>query len=457
MEQLDVADVPLRPRLTGCPVPLTAGQLVLWNEILKRGTRPSDLRTCAASLRLFGPLNTLLLKRSIEAVVQRHESLRTTIVPVDSTPRQCIHPSSEYQLEMIDLSQLAPTNVEGRAKLLAQEFIERRIDISIGPLFEAKLLRFSNREHVLILALDHMVSDAVSCAILSREIWALYSQAERGLPFSLPQLPVQFADYAVWQQQAYGDWVKKHASYWRGRLTGAQRIQLPFDDSMPKIKHLTIAMLHFPFGKALSDKLRDMARRERTPLPLLVLTVYAALLSSWCNAGDFVVAVASHGRYRRPELENMIGFLANSPRLRIEVSRKDNFLDLSRRVTQEFHSASDHQGIGLTPDFIPECTTDAHFNWVPNWPQSSANQKGEIDNPIKMQPFPIQPFRGVEAPFKFAPVFCDTAAGVVVTARYRPDLFEARTIERVGHNLRLFAAHFSQRPLTRIAAIHFLS
>lgn len=455
MELLDPTDIPLRPRLAGCPVPLTAGQLWLWDDMIKRGTRLSEWRMCAASVRILGPLNTCLMRRSIEAVVQRHESLRTRIIQVDGIPRQHIDAASDDHFEVIDLAKVSPINVQREAKHVAQEFIEEKIDLSVGPLFDAKLLRLSNREHVLILALDHIVSDAVSYGILSRDIWTLYNQAAQGLPFSLPQLPVQFADYAVWQQRTYDAWLKKHEAYWRGRLTGAPRIQLPLGNGLAEVKHPTVSMLHIPFGKALSAKLRDVARRERTLLPLVVLTVYAAVVSRWCSQGDLVLGFASHGRHSRPELENMIGFLATGLLLRIEITKEESFLDLLKRVNLEFYSACNHQGIGRLRDIVPECTIDVGFNWITtNWSRRSVHQKGEADGPVKMQPFPIQTFRSVEAPFlKFVPLFSDTAAGIIVTVLYRPDLFAKSTIERFGHSLRLFAAEFTQRPLASVASI----
>lgn len=458
METLDATDIPLQPRPVGCPVPLMALQMQVWNRFVEQG-RLSELRMCAASVRVLGPLNTCLLRRSVEAVVQRHESLRTRIVAVGGIPRQHIDAACGCELEVIDLAKVSSTNVERESKRLAKEFIEEKIDLSVGPLFAVKLLRLSNLEHVLILALDHIVSDGVSFGILSREIWTLYNQATQGRALSLAPLPVQFGDYAVWQQRTYDTWLKKHETYWRVRLAGAPRPQLPLDDGLAQVEHPTVAVRHFPFGKTLSARLRDVARRERTLLPLVVLAVYVAVLSRWCNQRDLVLTFVSHGRYGRPELENMIGFLVNFLLFRIEVTKEDSFLDLLERVNLEFYSADQHQDFNRVPDFVPDCPAphELSFDWAPvNWSGRSVHQQEEAGGEVKVQPFPIQTFRyRVNESYKFAAVPSDTASGIVITLVYRIDLFAPSTIERFGRNLRLFAEEFTHQPLASVESIVF--
>lgn len=457
METLDVADIPLQPRQAGCLVPLIALQTRGWNRFVEQGRR-GESRMCAASVRVSGLLNTSLLRRSIEAVVQRHESLRTRIVAVDGIPRQHIDTGGGCELEVIDLAKVSPTNVEREARRLAQEFIDENIDLSGGPLFAVKLLKLSKLDHVLILALDHIVSDGVSYGILTRDIWASCKQATQGRPFSLAPLPIQFGDYAVWQQRTYDTWLKKHETYWRARLAGAPRPQLPLDDGLAEVDHPTVAVRHFAFGKMLSTGLRDMARSEQTLLPLVVLAVYVAVLSRWCNQRDLVLTFVSHGRHGRPELENMIGFLVNLLLFRIEVTKDDSFLDLLKRVSQEFHSACQHQDFNRVPDFVPECPVpfELSFDWAPaNWTGRSIQQEEAVSQ-FTVQPFPIQTFRyRVNESYKLAAVPSETASGIVITVMYRVDLFAPSTIERFGRNLRVFAEQFTQRPLASVESVVF--
>jgi hypothetical protein len=460
MELLEPAELPLEPRPTGCPVPLTAFQLRYWGQLAKQ-EEPLSVRMCAASVRISGPLNTCLLRGSIEAVMQRHESLRTRIVPVDGIPRQHIDAACDAHFEVIDLAKAPPINVDREAQRFALKFVEKKIDLSVGPLFEVKLLRLSRREHVLIVALDHIVSDAVSCVILSREMWTAYNQAVQGVPISLPQVPIQFADYAVWQHRTYDAWLKKHQTYWKGRLTGAPRTNLPYDYALTEGKHATWAVQYFPIGRKLRAELCELARREQALLSLLVLTVYVAVLSRWCNQRDFVLTFVSHGRHRSPQLENMIGCLATILHFRMEINNEHSFLDLLKRVNQEFYFAYQHHDFDRVPDFIPECVDELQFNWIPTtWTERFAHENGQADGHVGIQPFPIQAGDAGDAggwPAKLAPDFCDTGAGIVVTVWYRSDLFAPSTIERFGRSLRWFAETFTQRPLAPIASVTLVS
>lgn len=167
-----------------------------------------------------------------------------------------------------------------------------------------------------------------------------------------------------------------------------------------------------------------MARRERSLLALVVLTAYIAVMSRWCNKGDLVTGFISNGRYR-PELENMIGFVANMLHLHVEVTEGDSFLDLLKRLNREIRSAYDHQDFDRVPAFIPECATDLQFNWLPtHWSQGFVCQHREADDKVRVQQFP---FRVIQ-PCKFTP-FSDTAAGINVTVLYGSDRFAPSTIE----------------------------
>jgi non-ribosomal peptide synthetase component F len=215
-------------------------------------------------------------------------------------------------------------------------------------------------------------------------------------------------------------------------------------------------MRYIPFGKALSAKLRDFAQRQRTLLPLVVLAVFAAALSHWFKQRDFIIFFNSHGRYNRPELENMIGFLSSGLFLRMEIIERDSFHDLLQRTHLEFYSACKHQGAGLVPGIVPECTTDVVFNW--NWLPRSGERKFNADGQVKIQPFPIQfaPrqwIRNEEAQIKLLTMFSDSAAGIVMTAG--SGLFVPTTIERFGRSVRLFAEEFAERPLVRVSSVAF--
>jgi Condensation domain len=452
MEPSASINIPLEPRPAGCPIPLTAFQHRLWDSISKQD-KPLSIRLCAESARVFGPLNVDLLQKSIEVVVLRHESLRTRFVIVDGVPRQHVEPAGDYHLNVVDLAAVSSVKVESEAKRVAQEFIEEHVDLSTGPLFDARLLKLNECEHVLILVVDHMVSDTISWSILSKEIWTSYDQALQGRPFFLPTLPVQFADYAVWQQRTHSAWLEKHEAYWRGRLAGARRTQLRCSERFPETQDpIGVTMLHFSFGKILTTKLRDVARRERTLLSMVFLTIYVAVMSRWCNQDDLIMQFVSHGRHGHSELENMIGFIANHLHFRVEITKGDTFVDLLKRASGEFYSAYQHQDFDRVPDLIPECATDLYFNWrSTKLKPPPVRHQGEAARSLRIQPFPL---KAPASSNLFTPLFSDTPAGVGVMLVYRHDLVARSTIERFYHDLRFVAEEFARYPLASIASVY---
>ncbi len=470
LSQLD-SNAPIEPRALGCRVPLTAIQRRFWNYMIEASQRPLSLRMCAGAFRILGPLDCCLLQRSIEAVIQRHESLRTRFLLVDGVPTQHIDPRGPYELRIIDLSNLDDAELE--AGRLVQDFLEQRVDLSTECVFDGRVWKLSDHEHVLILLIDHMVSDGASNAILNREIWTLYKQAEQGLPLSLPALPLQFSDYAVWQQRTYKSWMERHAAYWKEHLADARPLEIPTDTQSEDTKFPVGATAYIPLNGNLSDQLREAARREGTLLPVLVLTAYVIVLSHWCREQDLLIPFISHGRHRRTELESMIGYIANTLYLRLRVSSEQTLRNLRIQAQRELSTALYHQDFDRMQDIVPNCVSDAVFNWqqtyqpksalgesaVPQW--ASHLQKTRIgasepserrlsaDDEMRMLPLAV-PYPHT---LKFSPVFFDTKPGIHMTVDYRPDLLASRTIERFGRNLALALGWLTERPLSRIDTV----
>lgn len=455
MEASGSTDLALQSRPVGCAIPLTAMQLRVWSDALRRGAKPSEFRTCAASVRIIGSLDAELLRKSIEAIVQRHESLRTRIISVDGNPQQHIDPACGYRLETTDLSGLNPPEVSGEVAGLAEAFAYEQIDMSVGPLFDTKLLKLSEGEHVLLVGVDHLVCDTVSCQIVSREIWNFYNNAVQGRSPTLPPLPVQFPDYCVWQHQTCAAWMRKHKPYWERRLAGAQRPRVPSTDRSQSADDLTQVMFSMPFGAALSAGLRDAAWRTRSPLPLVVFTAYVAAISRWCDQRDMVLAFVSHGRQSRKELGSMIGNLATILWLRVEMGAEATFIDLLQRLTSELTAAYEHQDFDRLPDLSPLCTLDLHFNWLAtNDVRLRSRAPSEAGTPVQTQSFSIRQALKKKAPhwFKLAVLVSDDPeAGIVARFWYRPDLFAPSVIERFGDDVRSFAEAFTLQPLAPLS------
>jgi hypothetical protein len=306
--------------------------------------------------------------------------------------------------------------------------------------------RLSADHHVFAFALDHLVSDAASIAILGQEIWTLYRQAAAGLPFSLSPLLVQFGDYAVWQQRTDSRWLAQHGSYWLGRLANTTRPRIAVDFGSLASTHRTDGVLHVPFGKKLSVALQDLAGREQLRLPVVVLSAYVCAMSLWCQQRDLLVAFVSHGRHR-PELAGMIGNLASLLYFRIEITDGQSFRDLLEQAQGEFDRAFAHYDFDRVPDLVPDCATDVGFNWVANTFDSIPHVAHPADV-IRLRTFPFRMSWSLGMIF-----FCsDTPAGIAATMLYRSDLFAAGTLERFGRRMRTVARQMAEQPETNVAS-----
>lgn len=441
-----VADeqLPLQPRTPGCLVPLTAAQRRHWKGI-GEGLNGST-RSVATGFRILGPMRVDLLRESLRFVVHRHESLRSRIVRVDGSVIQEVDAPRDDPLEVIDLSHMA--QAQAQAHRLALQTAEERVDLSRGPLFHAKLLRVSSSEHVLALTADHMISDGMSSSILAAEVWSVYDQLAGGTAPRLPPLDVQFGDYAVWQQRTYWAWRRRHEDYWRERLLGAPFVRLPLGNESPA-EARTSAVRHIPFGKALSDALRETGVRHNVSLPLVILGVYAGVMSRWCDQRDLPLILVTHGRDAHDALKHMVAFLASCLHLRLTINRADSFLDLLRQIATEYDLAKQHHHFDRVWDFIPGCTTDLYFNWVraPAAARSALRPSGAED--IRIRSFPL----GLSWQGKLHMFFSERPGGVNVSVAYDARLVRQSVVDWFEQSLREFALCFARNPEARISSV----
>ena len=445
LDQLPLpADAPLERRPTGHTVPLTALQLSWWKHRLK-GQR-WGARRCVTARRILGSLDESLLRACIDIVVSRHESLRTHIAFIEEVPSQEIQEWCDYTIGKVDLSGWPDQDRDAEIIRLAHEFAEQPIDISVGPLFGMQLLKLSEREHVLVSGFDHLVSDRISKDMIDQEVWTLYSRGARGLKLSLPPLGVQFPDYAVWQRRTFDSWKEKHEAYWREKLQGAESTSLPADHTLSSGGVSTRMMEELRLSATLTSALRDLARRERTFLGLVMLTVYSIVVSEWCKRRDLVLMFIADGR-GTPEMKAMTGFIASMLVLRVPISAEDRFIDVLHRVGREFDATHEHHDFDRLPHFMPVPSTDLSFNWLPAEPPRPQTLTAEHSgDPVTVQPFPFK----VSRVGKFEPLFFETATEILVELHYRSDFWSRDTVTRFGQDLQAVADSLAKDPYARI-------
>ncbi|MFP2902795.1 condensation domain-containing protein, partial [Corallococcus sp. 4LFB] len=260
-----------------------------------------------------GRLDVAVLQRALDELVRRHEALRTTFTAHEGTPVQVVNPPSAMPLEVEDLRGLEAglREDEARRRVMAQG--QRPFDLLRGPLVRAQLVTLDAQDHLLALTMHHAISDGWSLGVLVREMGALYSAFVRGQPSSLPELPLQYADYAAWQRGwLQGDALEREVAFWKGRLEGAPAaLDLPTDRPRPAMRGNAGAMHFFQWSPSMTQRLRALAQREGASLYMVLLAGWQLLLSRYSGQQDLSVGSPIAGR-TRAELEGLIGFFVNT-------------------------------------------------------------------------------------------------------------------------------------------------
>ncbi|MEW5927424.1 MAG: non-ribosomal peptide synthase/polyketide synthase, partial [Gemmatimonadota bacterium] len=333
---------PLARVSRGRPLPLSFAQQRLW--VVDRLDPGSPAYNLPYVLRLRGALDPAVLQRSLDALVLRHETLRTVFAEEDGLPVQVVRDGARVELEAVDLRGLPGGLREGEARRLAAEEALRPFDLARGPLLRATLLRLDEREHVLCFTLHHIVSDGWSSGVLVREVGALYGALARGEEPGLPELPVQYADYAVWQRERLSSEVLEgHLAYWKARLAGVPPLlDVPTDRPRAAGRHAGAGSHGFRLPAELTRGLRELGRREGTTLFMTALAGWQALLGRYAGQDDVVVGSPVAGR-SRVELEGLIGFFVNILPLRADLGGDPAWSGLLARVREEALGAYAHQ------------------------------------------------------------------------------------------------------------------
>ncbi|WP_375773024.1 amino acid adenylation domain-containing protein [Archangium gephyra] len=325
-------------------MPLSFAQQRLWFlEQLAPGSFAYNVPWFA---RLTGPLDVAALERSLLALVQRHEALRTTFPRVEGRPVQRTVPELGLTLPVESLEGVSGGERETAARRLAEEEARRPFDLEQGPLMRARLLRLSAEEHVLLLTLHHIVCDGWSMGLLERELGALYTAFSRGEAPSLPALPVQYADYAAWQREwLKGEVLEEQLAWWKRQLAGAPPVlELLADRPRPPVTSSRGALLSVGLPRGLSGAVREVSREEGVTPFMTLLAGFQALLARYSGQNDIVVGTPISGRNRR-EVEGLIGFFANTLALRVEAPGELSFRELLKRVREACLGAYAHQDV----------------------------------------------------------------------------------------------------------------
>jgi amino acid adenylation domain-containing protein/FkbM family methyltransferase len=432
--QGEAASIPRRSR-QGDP-PLSHSQRRLWSS--HRANASSAGYNIAFRLRLRGDLDVEVLGRALAEIVRRHEILRTSFDEVDGRPVQRIGPAFPVPLPVLDLGGLGPARSWEEVRRLAVDEERRPFDIGRLPLLRGLLLDLGKGDHLAFFTIHHIVFDGWSVGVLGAELAALYEAFAAGRPPALPELPLQYADFALWQQEALSEEaLAPQRSYWREKLAGPLPVlRLPTDFPRPEAATFRESRITHVWDQDLTSRINAFHRAEGATLFITVLAAFKAVLRSWTGQEDLVVTTNVAGR-TRVEAEDLIGLFTNVLVLRTDLSGDPSFRELVARTRQTALEAYAHQDLPfflLLQDLARE--TAGAYNRL--FPVS-----------FLLETFPNMGFRlpGLD----LEPVDTGTAGEtlrdlilglgevdghLVLTARYRTELFAAATIEGLLERLR---------------------
>ncbi|HSF39112.1 MAG TPA: non-ribosomal peptide synthase/polyketide synthase [Thermoanaerobaculia bacterium] len=454
---IDPAKAPIvpRPRRPDASFPLSFAQERLWViDQLEPGSAAYNL---PMALRLEGKLDPALLSRVFTEIVRRHETLRTTFgVGSGGRPVQVIAPPAPVPVPEVDLSGLSPELRQDELQRLAHEEARLPFDLARGPVLRLCLIRLGEGDHGLLLTLHHIASDGWSNGILVSEVGALYAAFSRGLPSPLPELPVQYADYAVWQRQVFaGEYLEKAVAWWRERLAGAPVLELPTDRPRPAVQGLSGATVSADLPLALVLDLKALARAEGATLFMVVTAAFLALLSRLSGQTDLTVGTPVANRHKT-EVEGLIGFFVNTLVLRTDLSGEPSFRELLGRVrevavgvfqhgevpfSQVVEEVRPERSLSHTPLFQAMCT-------VGNAPTSSLELPGLRFTPVAASADSVL--------FDLSLTVGETGEGGRTVLQFRTEIFDRPTILRLLESWAALLAAVAADPDLRLPDLPLL-
>ncbi|MEO6193537.1 MAG: amino acid adenylation domain-containing protein, partial [Thermoanaerobaculia bacterium] len=325
-------------------LPLSFAQQRLW--FLDRLAPDNPFYNMFSAARLTGALDLDALRGAFREIVRRHEALRTTFQPGEHGPVQVIAPPPALDVPLIDLEGLADDVRRHELARLSSDEARRPFNLARGPLVRAALLRIAAREHTLLVNLHHIISDGWSMGILFHELATLYGAFCQGAPSPLPELPIQYADFAVWQREwLSGERLAAELDYWRRQLAGIpESLELPFDHPRPAVESFRGATETFALPVELARALSALTRRRGATQAMTLLAGFTALLGRFAGCEDVAIGMAIANRTRR-EVEGLIGFFVNTLVLRADLSGTPGFAQLVGRVRETSLASYAHQDL----------------------------------------------------------------------------------------------------------------
>jgi amino acid adenylation domain-containing protein/non-ribosomal peptide synthase protein (TIGR01720 family) len=410
-------------------IPLSFAQERLW--ILSQLEPDHAFYNIPAAVRIHSRLDPHILRDCLQAVVQRHESLRTTFAMVQGKAVQRVSEAVRVELPVVDLTRWPGETREAEVVRLRREEADRPFELAVGPLFRFRLLRVEDTDFVFLLTLHHIIADGWSMGVLVSELVELYRARTSGAPAHLPELPIQYPDFAFWQRRHLTEEPhERQLAYWREQLRALPTLKLPLDHPRPAVQTFAGATRSLSLDRALVHDLERLSQREDSTLYMTALAAFQTLLVRYTGQTDVAVGSGIANR-NRPELERLIGFFVNLQVMRSRVDGSRSFRDLLRQVRQTCLDAYDHQDVPFDR-VVRELQPDRNANY---------NPLCQVCLVFQNFPMPEMQFPGLSvqemtvaagtSKFDLTLYLKPDRTGLTVEIEYNTDLFDPGTINRM--------------------------
>ncbi len=410
------------------------------------------------AFRLYGPLDVTSLTQSLQEIIRRHEALRTTFTAEDGRPLQIIASTLPLTLSTVDLRGLPAAEREAKAQRLAIEEAQQPFNLQRGPLLRVTILQLGEQDHILLLTMHHIVSDGWSMGVLFRELAALYKAFSSGHPSPLPELPIQYADFAHWQRQwLQGEVLKTQLAYWTEHLAGDLPVlQLPTDRPRSAVKTFNGSKQCLELSPPLTKALKLLSLREGTTLYMTLLAAFKTLLYRYTGVEDVLVG-SPIGNRNRIEVEGLIGFFVNTLILRTDLSGNPSFRELLARLRKVALEAYAHQDLPfehLVEELRPARSLSHGLLF-----QAFFNLLNVTDDRLELPGLTLSPLEvdNGTAKFDLALTIIEGTERLTATLNYRTDLFTADSMAQLLRHFQTLLEGIVAEPEQGIAAIPLLT
>ncbi|HLP88084.1 MAG TPA: amino acid adenylation domain-containing protein [Nostocaceae cyanobacterium] len=437
-------------------IPVSFAQQRLWFfEQVEPGSAAYNLPRI---IRLQGNLNINALVASFQEIIKRHEILRTSFVMVEGQPIQIIADTVNWDLSIVDLQTIPQKQREAELECLIKAEVETGFDLTQAPLFRGKILQLDVEECVILLTLHHIISDGWSTEILIRELSVLYTAFCTAKPAPLPVLPIQYADFTIWQRQwLEGEVLTNQLAYWQQQLAGELPIlQLPTDRPRPLVKTYGGKTLSFVLPKNLTEALKDLSKQEGVTLFMTLLAGFKTLLYRYTGQTDILVGAPIANR-NRGEIEHLIGFFVNTLVLRSHLASNSSFRDLLKQVREVALGAYAHQDLPFEK-LVEAIQPERNLSYNPLFQvmfvfQNAANKQLDLPG-LKVENLGVEQ---TTTKFDLTLVLEEVEAGLFGKFEYNTDLFDAVTIERLAANFEVLLNGIIAEPEQQLGQLRLLN